>query len=68
MDSLKSINNTLQLKLSNLYLKLEQIQHSNTISNKNFNRDIFFSGAITLLVGGFFGFFLSRNKQHRKRW
>lgn len=69
MKSLKKINLNLQSKISNLNIKLEQVELSNNAFSKRFNRDIFFAGGATIVVGIILGFlFGGRSKKRNDGW
>ncbi|MFT6732591.1 MAG: SH3 domain protein [Polaribacter sp.] len=69
MQSLKEINQKLQSKIFNLNIKLEQVEQSNSAFSKRFNREIFFAGGLTILVGMIFGWlFGGRSKKRNDGW
>ncbi len=69
MKSLKDINLNLQSKISNLNIKLEQVELSNNAFSKRFNREIFFAGGATIVVGIILGFlFGGRSKKRNDGW
>ncbi|PHS16879.1 MAG: hypothetical protein COA86_11510 [Kangiella sp.] len=69
MKSLKEINLNLQSKISNLNIKLEQVELSNNAFSKRFNREIFFAGGATIVVGIILGFlFGGRSKKRNDGW
>ena len=69
MKSLKEINLNLQSKISNLNIKLEQVELSNNAFSKRFNREIFFAGGATIVVGIILGFlFGGRSKKRDDGW
>ncbi len=69
MKPLKEINLNLQSKISNLKIKLEQTELSNNAFSKRFNREIFFAGGATILVGIILGLlFGGRSKKQNDGW
>ncbi|MGB0495094.1 MAG: hypothetical protein ACPGJI_01965 [Kangiellaceae bacterium] len=69
MKSLKEINQNLQLKISNLNIKLEQLEQTNKAFKKGFDREMYFAGGLTILVGIIFGFlFGGRTKKRNDGW
>jgi len=69
MEPLEKINQNLQAKISTMEIEMEQLKLANSALKGGFDRDMYFAGGITILVGIVFGFiFSSRGKKRDSSW
>ncbi len=69
MEPLEKINQKLQSQSAETKIQLEQLQQSNTAISSRFNREVFFAGGLTILVGIFLGWLISlRGKKRSSAW
>lgn len=69
MKPLGEINESLQAKIAEMELELEQLRLSNKAISGRFYRELFFAGGLTVLAGMFLGWaFGARGKKRNDGW
>ncbi len=69
MQPLENINQKLQSKIAKMDIELERLTQSNEAISSRFNREVFFAGGITIIVGILFGWvFGLRGRKRNDAW
>ena len=69
MQPLENINQKLQSKIATMDIELERLKQSNDAISNRFNREVFFAGGITIIVGILFGWvFGLRGRKRNDAW
>ena len=69
MEPLEKINQKLQSKIATTDIELERLKQSNEAISNRFNREVFFAGGITIIVGILFGWvFGLRGRKRNDAW
>jgi SH3 domain protein len=66
---LEQINQKLQSNIAAMQIELEQLRQSNDAIGSRFNREVYFAGGATILVGLFFGWLVGlRGRKRNDAW
>ena len=66
---LEKMNESLQSKISRMQIELEQLTQENSAMSHRFNREIYFAGGVTVLVGMLFGWIFGlRGRKRDGAW
>ncbi len=69
MQPLENINQKLQSKIATMDIELEGLKQSNAAISSRFNREVYFAGGITIVVGILFGWvFGLRGRKRNDAW
>ena len=69
MQPLENINQKLQSKIATMEIELERLTQSNAAISSRFNREVYFAGGITIIVGILFGWvFGLRGRKRNDAW
>lgn len=69
MQPLEKINQNLQAKISAMEIEMEQLRLAHAGLKGGFDREMYFAGGVTILVGMLFGWiFSSRGKKRDSSW
>jgi uncharacterized protein YgiM (DUF1202 family) len=63
---LEEVNQKLQSKIATMQMELEELRHAKSLFTDRFNREVYFAGGVTIIVGIFLGwlFFSGRRKRN----
>jgi SH3 domain protein len=66
---LEKMNQTLQSKIAEMQIELEQLRQANSAMSGRFNREVYFAGGVTVLVGILFGWIFGlRGRKRSSAW
>ncbi|MBV1907884.1 MAG: hypothetical protein KUG78_01095 [Kangiellaceae bacterium] len=66
---LEKMNETLQSNIAGMQVELEQLRQSNSAMSNRFNREVYFAGGITVIVGILFGWIFGlRGRKRNSAW
>jgi len=69
MQPLENINQKLQSKIAEMDIDLERLNQSNEAISSRFNREVFFAGGLTIIIGIVFGWvFGLRGRKRNSAW
>jgi len=69
MEPLEKINQNLQSKISAMDIEMEQLKLANSALKGGFDRDMYFAGGITIIIGIILGWiFSSRSGKRESSW
>ncbi len=66
---LEKMNENLQSKIAEMQIELEQLRQSNSAMRGRFNREVYFAGGVTVLVGMLLGWIFGlRGRKRNSAW
>jgi len=66
---LEKMNESLQSNIAEMQIELEQLRQANTAMSSRFNREVYFAGGVTILVGILFGWIFGlRGRKRSSAW
>ncbi len=69
MEPLEEINQNLQSKIAAMQIELDQVKQSNMAISSRFNREVYFAGGLTIIVGILFGWLFGiRGRKRNDAW